>query len=458
MNLSLQAQVILLLTVHFGKVASEEVRPLSPTEWGSFAQWLKERDVSPEALLSDDLDPLLSGWLDHRVTADRIHRLLGRAAALGLALEKWQRAGLWVLTRSDADYPSQLKKRLKTDSPPVLFGCGNPRLLNQGGIGVVGSRDAGGNDLAYATRLGRMAAEQGLSVISGGARGIDETAMIAALDAEGTSVGVLADGLLRAATSAKYRKALMTNNLVLASSFNPEAGFDVGNAMARNKYIYCLSDAVIVVTANQGKGGTWNGAIENLKHHWVPLWVKAKPAGDSGNAALAQRGGRTLPEEQLDLAAVLSAKPSEPNGLMEKLPLIDDPSEPESTGQATGTSCEKLSNGAGRINEVPSAAMEPVSQREELDIGSLSFYELFLLRFRKMAETYPVTLDEMLHEFDVNQGQLNAWIRQALDQGQAEKLTRPVRYRPPARHPWQGSIFGHERLEQLASAGRKVKP
>ena len=32
---------------------------------------------------------------------------------MGLALEKWQRAGLWVMTRSDADYPVRLKKRLK---------------------------------------------------------------------------------------------------------------------------------------------------------------------------------------------------------------------------------------------------------------------------------------------------------------------------------------------------------
>jgi hypothetical protein len=65
----------------------------------------------------------------------------------------------------------------------------------------------------------------------------------------------------------------MMKNLVLVSPFNPEAGFDVGNAMARNKYIYCLSDAAIVVATSKGSGGTWSGATENLKRNWAPLWV-----------------------------------------------------------------------------------------------------------------------------------------------------------------------------------------
>ena len=56
--------------------------------------------------------------------------------------------------------------------------------------------------------------------------------MLGALESQGTAVGVLADSLLRAATSAKYRRGLMGKNLVLVSPFSPEAQFNVGNAMA----------------------------------------------------------------------------------------------------------------------------------------------------------------------------------------------------------------------------------
>ncbi len=100
---------------------------------------------------------------------------------------------------------------------------------------MVGSRHASPEDLAFTTRLGAEAAVQGLSVISGGARGVDETAMLGALGREGTAVGILADSLLRAATSARFRPSRLNGNLALISPFNPEAGFEVGNAMARNK-------------------------------------------------------------------------------------------------------------------------------------------------------------------------------------------------------------------------------
>ena len=57
----------------------------------------------------------------------------------------------------------------------------------------------------------------------------------------GAVIGVMADSLLKAATSAKWRRGLMDGHVVLVSPFYPEAGFNAGNAMARNKYIYCLA-------------------------------------------------------------------------------------------------------------------------------------------------------------------------------------------------------------------------
>jgi predicted Rossmann fold nucleotide-binding protein DprA/Smf involved in DNA uptake len=261
----------------------------------------------------------LEGWLDPTVTPDRLRYLLGRSGALGLALEKWQRAGLWVMTRSDPDYPGRLKKRLKLEAPPVLFGCGNRRLLDQGGIAVIGSRAASEEDLAYTSHLGAEIASQGFSVVSGGARGVDEAAIAGALEREGTAVGVLSDSLLRATTTAKYRQGLMAKNLALVSPFNPEAGFDVGNAMARNKYVYCLADAAVVVATSKESGGTWNGAIEDLKRGWIPLWVKRHDDPDSGNAALVERGAKWLPGGDLNVSSLASQEPAGRDGGQQQL-------------------------------------------------------------------------------------------------------------------------------------------
>ncbi len=126
-------QAILLLTAHFSKPKGDVVKPLTPKEWGRFAVWLNEKTLTPEDLMMGRLDYLLQGWSDKTVTKQRVEALMDRGSALALAMEKWLRAGLWVLTRSDRDYPQRLKQRLGTDSPAVLFGCGNRTLLNGGG-------------------------------------------------------------------------------------------------------------------------------------------------------------------------------------------------------------------------------------------------------------------------------------------------------------------------------------
>jgi len=308
MTVSANTQAILLLTARFGKGESGANKPLTPKEYGRFAEWLRLQSLTPERLLSGNLNGLLGGWHDKSVSVERINALLNRGSALALSLEKWLRAGLWVMTRSDVDYPKRLKQRLRGDSPAVLFGCGNRALLNAGGLAVVGSRKVRQADLAYSCRIGEMAARAGISIVSGGAKGVDETAMLGALAAEGTAVGVLADNLLRACSSTKYRRSLMDNNLVLVSPFNPEAGFNVGNAMQRNKYIYCLADAALAVHSGK-KGGTWSGAHEDLKKAWVPLWVKRTDDPEAGNGELITAGALEAPDSinEVDIDAFFKA-------------------------------------------------------------------------------------------------------------------------------------------------------
>lgn len=305
-------QSILLLTAYFSKSAKDGAKPLSPTEWGRFARWLNEQGRTPSDLLAGDAHSLLSGWTDRDIPPERIEQLLARGHALALALEKWSRAGIWVLTRSDADYPRSLKHRLRYDAPPILFGCGNAGLLNSMGVSVVGSRHAVPADLEYAQELGRHIVEAGYTVVSGAAKGIDEAAMLAGLHNNGPVIGVVADGLLAAATASKWRQGLMDSNLVLVSPFHPEAGFTTGNAMARNKYIYCVGQAAVVVHSGTS-GGTWSGALENLKKAWVPLWVKANEATDAGNATLVARGALSLQPDigRLHVPSLVVTKPLE---------------------------------------------------------------------------------------------------------------------------------------------------
>ncbi|MFA7096649.1 MAG: DNA-processing protein DprA [Gammaproteobacteria bacterium] len=433
MNITKHTQAVLLLTAWFTKPANGDPQPLTPTEWGRFALWLKEQGILPEALLTGDVNRMLANWQDAKITAERIRHLLGRAGALGLALEKWERAGLWVMTRSDAGYPSRLKQRLKTGSPPVLFGCGNKSLLNQGGVAIIGSRDTTESDLAYTRELGRSVAMQGYSVVSGGARGVDEAAMLGALDHDGTAVGVLADSLLRAATSGKYRRALMANNLVLISPFNPEAGFNVGNAMARNKYIYCLADAAIVVATSRGKGGTWSGAMENLKERWVPLWVKSHPNKDSGNAALVCNGAHWLPEGALEVSALFE---NPPVSSVSKAPTLFAQVQDDAVNSELDIQPEAIAS-TGSSAEQELAVLE-VDKFVPLPT---SFYDYFLIRFKEVTHEGPLEPQVLGERFDLSKSQLNEWLKRAVEEGVAEKFLRPVRYQWRQPDAGQRSLF-----------------
>jgi predicted Rossmann fold nucleotide-binding protein DprA/Smf involved in DNA uptake len=430
MSISDQSQAVLLLTAWFSKPAKGEPKPLTPKEWGRFALWLKDKGLSPEALLrSSDISHFLEGWSDRSIDERRIRHLLERAGALGIALEKWQRAGLWVMTRSDPDYPSRLKKLLKIDAPPVLFGSGNRQLLDKGGIAVVGSRDASPEDLVYSFHVGEQIALQGRSVVSGGARGVDESAMLGALEQDGTAIGVLADSLLRASNSAKYRRGLMDKNLALVSPFNPEAGFDVGNAMARNKYIYCMADAAVVVSTSKDKGGTWSGATENLKQKWVPLWVKFNKDTESGNAGLEKKGAQWLSDElQIDILCTAPSSIEEPEDwplraqslnrleVREKLPVL--------------RYSDTLGSGSDVAEEHP-AEMEMVvvaAEAESRHSTDLSMYEYFLQKIEVEIGGEPIWPEVLQERLQLGKTQLNDWLKRAVSEGRLEKLGKPVRY------------------------------
>lgn len=431
MSISEQSQAVLLLTAWFSKPGKGEPKPLTPKEWGRFALWLKDRSMAPEALLrNNDLDATLFGWSDKTVDVARIRALLERAGALGIALEKWQRAGLWVMTRSDPDYPSRLKRRLKTDAPPVLFGSGNRQLLNQGGIAVVGSRDASEDDLAFTTELGGRVALEGRSVVSGGARGVDEASMLGALECDGTVIGVLADSLLRTSNSAKYRRALMDRNLVLVSPFNPEAGFDVGNAMARNKYIYALSDAAVIVSTTEGKGGTWSGAMEALKHGWVPLWVKPHPDTRSGNAVLVGMGAHWL-EHGVPIGTLVTSQEATQGKPDVASSADSQPGEPElsSVAQTPRHIAEPIE--PWPTEEVASMPLTvpPVIKEDMPAVAAVTFYEHFLARLAEEVTRGPVTAEALQERLELHKSQLADWLKRGISEGRVEKLNKPVRYR-----------------------------
>ncbi len=452
----------MVLTVSLGMADRDDARPLTGLEWHRLDLALRDRGTEPGALLNGDLSDLLSGWADREVTLPRLEGLLGRGLALGVALERWERAGLWAITGSDRDYPARLRERLGGKRPPVLFGCGDRGRLAAGGVAVVGSREADSDDLQFAEDMGVAAAGEGCGVVSGGAKGVDRRAMLGALERGGSVVGVLANGLLGAASSARYRDFLLSGNLTLISPSNPESGFGVGKAMGRNRCIYCLADSAVVVSSTFGKGGTWTGATECLKARWVPVWVRDRDGMSPGNAELLKRGAKRLSRHMRSIAELGSLElQAQPHlaGIAEAHH-ADSPELQAEPAQLTGLNGP--SDLGGRDPAAPGPELQgvdpasailptPPVHRTDSDMESqppgqacggtrsqpdatdhLGFFDLFLRRFSHMArEDALLTAQDIAAQMpELEESQVRKWLRRGASEDVIERVGRPARYRP----------------------------
>lgn len=296
------AKAILLLCGRFGKSDRPDApRPLSLADYNRLADWMMNQNMRPADLLADASEDVLAG-AGNGIEPERIGKLLSRGAAMALAVDKWTHNGIWIVCRSDDAYPVRLKQHLKrSQAPPILFGVGDRKLLFRGGLAVVGSRNADAEGEAFTREAGAACARDGIVIVSGGARGVDQVAMLSCLNAGGSVIGVIADGVSKASVAGKYRQGIREKRLVLFSPYHPEARFTVGNAMGRNKLIYAMADCALVVNAEKEKGGTWTGATEELKRPQPkPVFVRMEGDVPEGNRALSGLGARPFPKKPWD--------------------------------------------------------------------------------------------------------------------------------------------------------------
>ncbi len=417
--LSPDTKAILLLCSNLGRSRLQTERHLNLREYNLLARWLRRQDLRPGDLLrtDDEIREQLRKIQEPGIDPERLMALLERGLPMALALERWTNQGGWVLSRFEEDYPPILKERLKSLSPPLLYGVGNKALLSKGGLAVLGSREVEEAGIIFTREIAALCGRQKIQVISGGARGVDRLAMEAALGAGGTVIGVLANNLGKAALANDCRPYLLAEKLVLLSPYDPEAHFSIGNAMGRNKLMYALSNWGLVVSASLEKGGTWAGATENLKHCWAPLFVRNQDRVPEGNRRLLELGGISLPAdivtEDLDLnhwfTEQSAPRISTSSTMVDNIIKIND----NQGGKAQTSDIE--------VGQSLIAAKTDLSAIEGDDFG------VVWPHLEDKLHT-PQTPQDLANIFNVQPKQIKDWLMQAIQLGKVEKLSKPVRY------------------------------
>ena len=298
--LSDDGHAVLALCSSLGLPSGGDTAAFTLSEWNELAAKIQNSALEqPSKLHGQSADGLASALQITTADAEHITRLLERSGRLAMELERLFTSGLWAVTRVDEHYPAKLRDTLKHQAPSVLFGSGDIQLFRRSGVAVIGSRNIDEAGAAFAQEVGRKCAAAKSAVVSGGARGTDRIAMQAALEADGTSFGVLADSLERTVRTPDVREFLLDGRLVLLTPYAPTAGFSVGAAMGRNKVVYGLSDYAVVVSSDFQTGGTWAGAVEALKAKWCPVFARDGDGVPKGNRELLKLGASALPAAEL---------------------------------------------------------------------------------------------------------------------------------------------------------------
>ncbi len=310
-SISTDAKATLLLVSQLRQKANGNAKILSPTEFDALMTWMVSQNISLSDLFgAEKIESELDGYPEK----ERIVSLMSRRFSLSVALESWSSQSISALCVKDSLYPAKWTEKLKR-VPPIVFFAGNLELVKKGEVAIVGSRNIEESSEDFTRKLGKTCAAVGVQVVSGGAKGVDQISLTSCLENGGTAIAVLADSLSKATLSPAYREYLRNGSLLLLSPYDPEAHFMVGNAMARNKLIYSLSDIAVVVSSEAKTGGTWAGATENLKNGWARLYVRSSINLVPGNKELLALGGKPMEETDADNEDILKTicKQCEPN-------------------------------------------------------------------------------------------------------------------------------------------------
>lgn len=273
----------------------------------SFRRLSKNFALPSDALYADLLT--LQGLRLSKRLIDSIHRAQQGDEELARQVEaalNWsEQPGCHLLHLGDPAYPTLLREI--ADPPPVLFVRGDPALLNDPQLGMVGTRHPGPHGAATARAFARSFTEQGLTVTSGMALGIDAACHQGVLDAAGQTVAVWGTGLDRCypRRHQKLADAIVAEGGALVSELAPWLGPQPGQFPQRNRIISGLSLGTLVVEASLNSGSliTARLALEQNREVFAMPGSVHNPQARGCHRLL--REGATLVETVQDVLDVL---------------------------------------------------------------------------------------------------------------------------------------------------------
>jgi predicted Rossmann fold nucleotide-binding protein DprA/Smf involved in DNA uptake len=205
--------------------------------------------------------------------------------------ETLENQGFELIPITSEDYSKTLKDNLKVNySPPLLYIKGDKQIFTEKSIAVVGSRTASAKSLQFTDNIAKLASKEFKVIVSGFAKGVDKQALDSSIKHIGRSIIVLPQGVLTFGKGyQEYYRQIVNGEVVVLSTFHPNAPWMVELAMARNPIIYGLASEIYVAESDE-KGGTWSGVKDGLRKE-RKIYVRMADADEkNANGKLIEMG------------------------------------------------------------------------------------------------------------------------------------------------------------------------
>jgi DNA processing protein len=227
------------------------------------------------------------------------HDGLGDAAA---EIAAWERSGIRLVTVLDPKYPENL--RTVYDRPPLIFLAGSLRQTDARSVAVVGTRAASRDGLARARHVAAHLADNGFTVISGLAAGIDTQAHAEALRCGGRTAAVVGTGLRRCypPENANLQRRIARDGAVV-SQFWPDSPPTATSFVRRNATMSGLAMGTVVVEAPHTSGARAQARL--ALEHGRPVFLLERLLEEPWARVFADRPGTYVVRQPEDITATI---------------------------------------------------------------------------------------------------------------------------------------------------------
>lgn len=287
---------LVLLCLH-GEFVESEIEPLSLRQFNQLEFKVAHSKLKHlSSLINCSEEDMMTQLVIKETEVKHILARLSLMQEVLSQLAHYEKEGIGVITKYEADYPDVLFTRLKKNAPLVLYYSGNYHLLKQDAISIAGPVHSSRQMIENTYHVVEKIAEEGFHLMSSGHQGCEKKGIKHQLRQGGDVILFVANDL--ASRRDEYQKYIKNQRMLVISHRPPQSSYDVVESIVRNSYIYALCTTNFIIHSELNTGALWFSAMQNLKQRWSKILAIVDDEF-YGNAKLVEAGAIPVTMEKV---------------------------------------------------------------------------------------------------------------------------------------------------------------